>query len=246
MIESIKNQVFKALHLGRGYPLMVRGRRYRFDESLRRFKTDGEEIIQEVLETRLAEGGFFVDIGANFGLHTLLGCDLVGPTGKVLAVEPVPANLALLRRNLQLNNYSTRTRVMEVALTADKSDSVEMTVEDGLSPAASLSLGIGGKKISVPTSNLDTILIDYEKTPDLIKIDVEGAEHEVLKGAINTLRKGPPLLIEVHRFSLGSFSSSSENLSAFLAEYGYQEQRLSELKSIQGQYHHSLFTVQQP
>lgn len=241
MKDSVKTLVFRLLHGFRGYPRKIRGRMFRVDESLRRFHTDGEEAIQETLEKMVPVGGFFVDIGANFGLHTLLACDLLGPGGRVLAVEPVPANLSLLRRNLALNGYDDRCTVAGLALTNGSVASVEMTVEPGLSPAASLAENFAGIKILVLAGTLDTLLAGVDAIPDLIKIDVEGAEHEVLKGAIETLRKGPALLIEVHRFALGNFGSSSDALVAFLANLGYQEHRLSEMESHLGEYHHSLF-----
>jgi FkbM family methyltransferase len=243
MINTIKNNLFKVLHGGKGYPKQLRGRQLRFDESLRRFNVDGEQTIQEVLESRLTAGGFFVDIGANFGLHALLACDVVGPHGKVLAVEPVPANLKLLRRNLTLNGFTERCTIAEMALTDGTVDTVEMTVEPGMSLVASLAENFKGEKIQVAAGSLDSLLAAEGRVPDLIKIDVEGAEHEVLKGASRTLAKGPPLLVEVHRFALGNFHSSAEDLADFLNDFGYAEQRLDEVSGKLGEYHHSLFIV---
>jgi FkbM family methyltransferase len=241
MIDTIKNHIFKVLHGGKGYPKQLRGHQLRFDESLRRFNVDGEEAIQEVIASRVPEGGFFVDIGANFGLHALLACQLAGPRGKVLAVEPVPANLALLRRNLSLNGFANRCTVAAMALTDGSADSVEMTIEPGLSLVASLAENFKGEKVHVPTGTLDNLLAGEDRVPDLIKIDVEGAEHEVLKGAVKTLQKGPPLIIEVHRFALGSFNSSSEQLAEYLRGFGYKEVRIGETQGKFGDYHHSVF-----
>ncbi|MBC1262420.1 FkbM family methyltransferase [Synechococcus sp. BSF8S] len=241
MIESIKNNLFKALHLGKGYPLSVCGRSFRFDESLRRFRADSEAVIQKVIENRLPEAGFFIDIGANFGLHTLLGCDLVGPRGQVLAVEPVPENLRLLRRNLELNGFTERCVIAEMALADGSCERVGMTIEPGISLAASIAENFEGDKIEVPAGTLDQLIIGKNVVPDLVKIDVEGAEHEVLKGAVELLKHGPPLLIEVHRFALGHFGSSAGLLERFLESFGYREERLDEVKGKLGDYHHSLF-----
>lgn len=243
MIHSLKNQLFKALHGGKGYPLNVRGRRLRFDESLRRFKVDSEETVQKVIEARLSDGSFFIDIGANYGLHTLLACDLVGSTGRVLAVEPVPANLRLLRRNLKLNGFSDRCMIAEWALNDGSFSRVEMTIEPGLALAATLKSHPQGQQIEVDAGTLDQLLTGSFPVPNLVKIDVEGAEHEVLRGAIQTLQQGPPLLIEVHRYELGAFGSSSAELVSFLASFGYREERLNEVSGSLGDYHHSLFLV---
>lgn len=241
MIDSIKNNLFRILYLGKGYPKSVCGRIFRVDESLRRFKTDSEVVIQRVIEARLPEAGFFIDIGANFGLHTLLGCDLVGHRGQVLAVEPVPENLRLLRRNLELNGFAEHCSIAEVALTDGSCNRVEMTIEPGLSLAATLKPQSHGHKIEVDACTLDQLLGDSYPTPSLVKIDVEGAEHNILKGAVRLLSQKVPLLIEVHRYELSNFGSSSEKLTSFLASYGYREERLDEVSSKLGDYHHSLF-----
>jgi FkbM family methyltransferase len=236
-----KDLLFRIRYGFKGCPLELRGRCFRFDESLRRFRTDGEEIIQKVIEARLPESGFFVDIGANFGLHTLLGCDLVGSSGKVLAVEPVPENLKLLLRNLNLNGFHQRCEIAELALTDGSSESVSMTIEPGMTLAASLAENFEGQKIEVIAGTLDQLLGDGAIVPNLVKIDVEGAEHEVLKGAVKLLIHGPPLLIEVHRFALANFGSSTEQLENFLASFGYRQERLDEVSGKLGEYHHSLF-----
>lgn len=239
--EFLKDGLFRLRHGFKGYPRTVRGIPFRLDESLRRFNTDGEEELQSALEKHLKPGSLFVDVGANFGLHSLLACHLVGEQGAVLAVEPVPANLRLLRRNLHLNGFTQRSRIVAKALVAEPCGELEMTVEPGLSPAATLSASTDGKTVLVPTTTLDDCLSGEVRLPSLVKIDVEGAEHEVLKGARSLLERGPTLLVEVHRFALPHFHSSPEQLRDYLAGFGYTETRLSEMRSHQGDYFHALY-----
>jgi FkbM family methyltransferase len=239
--ESLKNGLFRLRHGFKGYPRTVRGVPFRLDESLRRFNTDGEEAIQSALESYLKPGSLFVDVGANFGLHSLLACHLVGEQGAVLSIEPVPGNLRLLRRNLHLNGFTARTRIIPKALVAEPCGDLEMTIEPGLSPAATLSGRSGGHTVLVPTTSLDDCLSREDRLPALVKIDVEGAEHEVLKGARNLLDRGPTLLVEVHRFALPHFNSSPEQLRDYLAGFGYTETRVSEMRSHQGDYFHALY-----
>lgn len=243
IIDPLKNLVFKLRHGFKGYPKMVNGIPFRFDESLRRFNTDGEETVQSTLEAQLSAGKTYVDIGANFGLHAMLGAYYVGTNGKVMAFEPVPANLQLLRRNITLNGFDSVSEIFECALNAEGGSDMQMTIEPGLSPAASLAENFDGEKILVPTRTLDDCLKEASQIPSLIKIDVEGAEHEVLKGATETLKRGPALLIEVHSFALPSFNSSPEQLNSFLAEFGYVEERLGDMKSHLGEYYHALYRV---
>lgn len=245
MIETtrFRNLLFRCRYGFRGYPKAIRGIPFRLDESLRRIATDGEDAIQQTIEAYLKPGGSFADIGANYGLHTLLASHLIGKDGRVVAVEPVPENLRLLRRNLRLNGFESRCKVVPKALTADGVGEVEMTIEPGLSCAASLAENFTGAKIRVPSGTLDECLAAGGFRPDLIKIDVEGAEHEVLKGATESLKQGVPLLIEVHTFALPAFGSSPEILRAYLGEFGYGENRLSEMESHLGSYFHALYTV---
>jgi FkbM family methyltransferase len=243
MINIIKNLLFRVLHGFKGYPKTVHGIPLRFDESLRRFNAGGEEIVQSVLKERLKPGDTYVDIGANFGLHTMLSAHYIGSEGKIIAFEPVPENLRLLRRNLKLNGFDAYSEVFECALTAEGRGDMEMTIEPGLSPAASLAENFEGEKILVPTRTLDECLDQDGSVPTLIKIDVEGAEHEVLKGAKNTLKRGPALLIEVHTFALPAFHSSPQQLTKYLAEFGYVEEHLCDMESHLGKYYHALYRV---
>lgn len=244
MVELVKNILFRIAYGFQGYPKQIYNSRFRIDESLRRFDNGGEDEIQKIIESYLGAGDTFVDVGANFGLHTLLGAQMVGADGTIVAIEPVPFNFRLLQRNLKLNGFTSRCEVFPVALTAIGGGEVEMTVEPGFSPAASLRESSNGEKISVPTNTLDACLANQSEKPALIKIDVEGAEHEVLKGAEKTLAQGPPILVEVHSFALPSFDSSPEALSEYLASFGYVEKILTEMKSKQGNYFHALYTVQ--
>ena len=173
----------------------------------------------------------------------MLGGHYVGESGRVVAFEPVPTNLRLLRRNMHLNCFSERSEIFPVALTAEGGGEVEMTIEPGLSPAASLAENLEGEKIRVPTRTLDGCLANHSQVPALIKIDVEGAEHEVLKGATRTLAKSPVLLVEVHSFALPAFNSSPEALRDYLAGFGYVEERISEMESHLGEYFHALYRV---
>ena len=239
----LKNFIFRVLHGFRGYPKKICGIECRIDESLRRYDTDGEEEVQEILKSHLKSGDFYIDIGANVGLHVMLAAHYLEGSGKIFAFEPVPTNLRLLKRNLKLNRILDRCEIFQCALTATGDGEIEMTVEPGFSPAASLAENFDGEKVTVLTRTLDECLEPRGPVPALIKIDVEGAEHEVLKGATETLRRGPTLLIEVHTFALPSFGSSPEAINQFLAEFGYVEEALTEMESHLGEYYHALYRV---
>ena len=239
--SALRTLMFRIRHGFRGYPGTIACHSIRVDESLRRYQLNNEADVYEEIIARLPDGGLFVDVGANVGFHTILAALHMGQKGKVLAVEPVPA----IRKNLQLNGLLDMCQIFPFALTETGDLSISMSVEPGLSPSASISPTSKNTEnsISVATKTLDNICEAAEKIPDLIKIDVEGAEHEVLKGARRTLAVGPDLLIEVHRYALPEFGSSEEALAEYLLSFGYRQVRLPKDKvSKLGGYHHSIFT----
>lgn len=145
---------------------------------------------QAWLAARLCPGDVFYDVGANIGFHTVIAARLVGNAGTVVAFEPLPENAAQLRRNVELNSFAN-VEVVEAAL----SDGTGFANLSGSGHRTRRTLTkLGG--VEVRTFRLD----DWEgPPPDLLKIDVEGAELVVLEGALETIRRHrPDMLIEVH------------------------------------------------
>jgi len=118
------------------------------------------------------------DVGANVGFYTLLFAELVGPQGKVFAFEPLGRNVDLLRRHVEINGYRN-VRIFPCAL-ADFDG--EVSFDPGPNPSIGRIAPSG--PLRVPCARADTLLATGEvEAPDVIKIDVEGAEAAVLRGA---------------------------------------------------------------
>lgn len=182
-------------------------------------------------------------------MHTLIFAYQVGEGGRVVAFEPIPANLRLLRRNVRLNGFTKRTQIVESAISDLPGVTLEMQIEsDSLEPSAAISAGQSPKKTShcktVANQSLDNALQDVTTTKrTFIKIDVEGAELSVLRSARESLaRLKPTLLIEVHDYALPAFGESTETVYAFLREHGYVINQLSDMANHNGHYHHILAT----
>jgi FkbM family methyltransferase len=155
---------------------------------------------RRVFERMIAQGDIVYDIGAHVGYYTLLSSILVGDCGQVVAFEPLPANLVYLKQHLKLN------RIANVAL-------VEAAVSDHggyacFHPGSNNYMGYIADDgiLTVKSVSLDELYAnDQIPVPDLIKIDVEGAEILVLSGAKNLLTAKRPILflathgIEIHR-----------------------------------------------
>ncbi|MGD8473902.1 MAG: FkbM family methyltransferase [Anaerolineae bacterium] len=151
------------------------------------------------MEKHISSGCAAYDIGANYGVHTLLMAKLVGPLGHVYAFEPVPEIMACLRENVRLNRFSNVTCV-ELAL-GDWTGSSGFA--RGTDSSSGRLLGPGsppGGDLSVGVTTLDEFVLgEGHRAPCLVKIDVEGAESRVLSGAERVLQAfHPTLLIDLH------------------------------------------------
>lgn len=146
----------------------------------------------------LKPGGHFVDCGANIGYFTLHAARIVGQTGRVDAFEPSPVNRARLEEHLRINAV-TNVRVHALAA-GNQSKSItfyQPTGELNHGQASTFaSLVPGGESVTVESARLDEVV---DRVPDLIKVDVEGAELTALQGAEKFLRaQRPPALIIEH------------------------------------------------
>jgi FkbM family methyltransferase len=243
--EVLRDTLFRVRYGFRGVPVQCHGASLRLDESLRRWNREVEREVQEALCENLAAGDVFVDVGANFGFHSLLAATRVGPTGHVYAMEPVPSNCSLLRQNVALNRFGDRISVIEAAV-ADVSD-CQMDlygVHDGVVLDANLRRPDSTTRgVPVAVTTLDVCLAARAKAVSLIKVDVEGAEHLVVRGARMILHEDRPLLlVEVHTFALPSFGSSAAAFVKALSELGYTEQIIDKVCGEQGDYYHALYT----
>lgn len=153
------------------------------------------------IESRLRPGSTFVDIGSSEGDFALIAARIVGPAGRVLAFEPDPGNVGIIRDNVALNGFGWVT-VHPVALSDRDGEAALFR-----SPVSGWHSLIGGLEhrdagvITVPVSRLDSFALDRI---DMIKIDVEGAEVAVLEGARDSIvRHRPVILLDTHP-SLGA------------------------------------------
>jgi FkbM family methyltransferase len=144
----------------------------------------------------LKAGDYGLDIGAHVGCFSLFMALLVGPQGRVEAVEPMPANLALLEKNIAQNGLGHVIQLHEACCAAR-----EGGVFLNLGPSsfeASLSNDFGNGSIPVPALTIDGLALKNGRL-DFVKLDVEGAELDVLQGAETALAKfRPKLVVELH------------------------------------------------
>lgn len=145
-------------------------------------------------------GDIVIDAGANTGAYTVLFAQWVGTAGRVYAFEPVPAIADVLRRQLRLNGVADRVTVVPAAL-ASGTGTVSLVAPGlvGLNrPAYPGESGHGSIRVSA--TSLDEFCVVHRVRPSVVKIDVEGAELDVLKGSRATIAGNPSvhLFVEWH------------------------------------------------
>ena len=240
---DLKTFLFKIRFLFKGYPKKFSGFNLLIDESLRRLNLGNEDDFVNHIIKFLPKDGVFIDVGANLGIHSIIAAKHMGKHCKVIAVEPIKSNQKLLKRNIKLNKVSERVTLIPTAVSSKKGIQT-MYFEDGFSPAASFkSESFLNNSVKVQTETLDSIIFENKLLPNLIKIDVEGAEYEVLKGSKKTLSITNNLLIEIHNYKLNEFNTSLAKILDYLKEFGFKYKILAEYNNQTGlNYSHYFFS----
>lgn len=226
-VENAIRERVRTIYLGDGVVLArVLGRHKMFLRSSDRgfgchLMLDGfwEIGLTQFFARYLKPGMNIIDVGANFGYYTLLFSDAVGPSGSVIAVEPNPDTLTLLRETVALNGMQSRTQIVPHALGARRGRALLFMPEG--EPKNTLLVTHaelpGGHTIEVETLTIDDITRSSPKI-DLVKIDAEGAEIDIIIGMGELIaRDRPAIALE---FNAARYASPADFLNLLLASYG--------------------------
>lgn len=164
-----------------------------------------EPKVQYYLERCCAPGSVFYDIGTSLGFFSLAVARRVGPQGKVFGFEPEPDNARRFSQMIVRNSFQDRVTVIDAAAWSCSSNEicfqrggVQSTYGGVLADGQRPVLAQGGTRL-VRSVSLDDFVAEGHPAPGVIKIDVEGGESEVLKGARHIFAWAKPTLIcEVH------------------------------------------------
>lgn len=184
-----------------------------------RFELDLKEVIDsamyyegtrepgtsEALKKLCKPGHVVFDIGANVGSHSLPMARYVGDSGKVYAFEPVPWAIGKLKRNIELNGFSNL--VLEaIALSDGNENDVDMEFRASFKIGLTSGVGPDGNidnswwrecdHVKVRMETIDSYVLSHQVSRiDLIKLDVDGFEGKVIRGALETLSRFQPIII---------------------------------------------------
>lgn len=182
--------------------------------------------LRFILGELLRPGDVIFDCGAHHGCTAVLFAMAAGPDGRVVAFEPHPRNVEIIRRNLALNRIDS-VRI-EACAAAAAPGSVQL--RDRSNGAIAFAWWTRG--FEVRTIALDDYVEDAGMAPTFLKIDVEGYEVEVLRGASRVLATAPKLAIELHPRALPRYGSSVRELLDLLPLERYDAWVLEEGQAV--------------
>lgn len=193
-----------------------------------------------VLEKILQKGNTVIDIGANQGEYALWAARKTTASGKVLAFEPMDEVFAQLKENISLNpNYNDTIHAIQMGL-SDNPGEINLYGKKGSNEGVNTIYPTPEHTFLIQKIKLDTLDNQLENLNsgqvDLIKIDVEGAELQVLKGATKSLAQYRPfLIIEINKEACKSAGYEAQDILEFLMNFGYAFKQIGlrgKLKSI--------------
>lgn len=178
----------------------------------------------------IAPGATVIDVGANLGEYTLIAAKHVGRAGSVLAFEPLPETFALLERSVSENGFDN-VRMFQVALSDRDGRATLRLPPSSNSGLASLAAAHDDDGFEVECMRLDTVLErNRAGRVDVMKIDVEGFEHQVIVGACRTLAHDKPMILfEVNGTVRGGDGWTARSIDA-LRQLGYRMYGVEGLK----------------
>jgi FkbM family methyltransferase len=183
-----------------------------------------EPSITFLLEHLACVTSRFIDVGSHLGYFSILFASI--PGNRSLAIEFDPSNFEELKRGVAFQPAAISARIAIVRCgVSDAADTIDLPAKRELSPGHSIlrDRRTKGAQVKVSVVTLDEVSQTYDFAPDVIKIDVEGFEASVLKGAANIVSRFKPIIIvEVHPQYMSSIGHNTSMISTFLKGHGYR------------------------
>lgn len=189
---------------------------------------DNESMLERFYRGLLRSGDTCIDIGAHVGRHMYPMLDCVGTGGRILAFEPIPDLASALRSEVAARGLEGTITVHQLAL-ADTSGTTTFVIAVDAPGYSGLRRRVydtptSTREIEVQLSTLDSIMAQASvDTADYLKIDAEGAEWSILRGARGTLVRSRPIVsFEFGEASYGVFGVDPDDVHRFFAELDYR------------------------
>lgn len=227
-MSRLKELGYSALNLftlGRGIAREIGGESIRFPTRFSRYyEAEYEPETFAFFRENVKKGDAVLDIGGHIGLFAVVTARLVGNEGKVYSFEPTPFTRGVLKEVVELNGLSDVVEVRSEAVSAKSGDTVFFDTGDTISNANSLVKTERSKtEIPIKLISVDEFVKEKGIKPDCLKIDVEGVELDVLRGARETfLTHRPVARLGLHPSFITQNGQSLDEIWAILEEYKMQ------------------------
>ena len=189
-----------------------------------------EMPVQETIGHYTKPGDVFYDIGANVGFFTVIAARIVGEAGHVYSFEPVPENIQVFEYNIQANGFRNVTLFKQAVSNVSGNGQLQLArYSGGASLASAVPPPDYTGAMPVKLVAVDDLIAEKRAVPPtFVKIDVEGAELEVLQGMEQTLRLyRPSILFEIDDSREERFQKKAEACSSYLQSFGYHVESLA-------------------
>jgi FkbM family methyltransferase len=238
----------RAFYGRRGEPYEIDGQTSRFlpgtrPVRLRYVHSENDVVRYDALQiawiiSHLAEGDTAIDIGAHYGVYSILMAAKCGQTGHVVAFEPDPHARIVLAKNLGLNR-GIKLPTVEICACSDKIGEATLFSLGGnaqsslVKSAVEFSADQKSEEIRVTVVTLDSYLSQSNlPEPRCVKIDAEGAEIRILKGAKQVLASNAEIVCELHPYAWAEFGNTLAELKDLAAAAGRRVRYLDQNREI--------------
>ena len=222
LIKTITYRTLDTITFGRGIKRQIGGESIKFPARWSRYyEAEYEPETFKFLQTHLKKGATFLDIGAHIGLFSVVAARIVGESGKVFSFEPTPFTRNVLTEVVRLNSCSEVAEIRGEAVSAQSGKTTFFDTGDTISNANSLvKTARSRNEIEVSLISVDEFVSERNLTVDCLKIDVEGAELDVLRGAKNTfLEMRPAARLGLHPQFIEQNGQNLEEIWEVLNDY---------------------------
>jgi FkbM family methyltransferase len=189
--------------------------------------TDDTRVLFEIFVRRcyrsaeVLDGATVIDVGANIGCFSIWASQTAA---RVLACEPHPDNLLMLRRNMDLNSVTNVTVIPQALASESGTAALVIPDEESFVGRYSLQPGRGSRTVEVTCTTLADVVNEAGLTAvDLLKIDCQGSEYDILYGSANVLPLVQQIIVECEEFPNQPERSANE-LARFLSDLGFEVQ----------------------
>jgi FkbM family methyltransferase len=219
----------RAVYGRRGLPWRVNGEVYRIDPRVRRLVPhEHEAVLFAFLRDNIRPADVVFDIGSFLGIYAMLAARRTGPSGRVIAFEPSPWTFRTLMRHIRMNGLGERIEARCAAVGERRERRTLVAFDD--EPYRNMVGATGADGCPVDVVTIDETCEAIGRRPDWIRMDVQGLEFDVLRGAARTIAASygrMRIVAEMHPAQWPAYNFSRDEAPALLSALGLRARSLA-------------------